>query len=210
MHTVLKSLRLLVIDDHPVVRSGVSLLVQKASCLEIAGYAPTGREAIECAAALRPDVVLLDLCLPDMLAPEVARGIRSVLPSVRIIVFTAFIDHASLAALDNTLVDGCLLKDVTREALIDAVKRVSRGEHVVDPRITGDSSNAAFRGSLALTRREYEVLRRVAMGETNPEIACAIGFSRNTVKACLQTVFQKLGARNRVEVIRRGQEVGLL
>lgn len=205
------ALRLLVVDDHPVVCDGVALLVQNDPMVEVAGSANTGADAIEKAAALAPDVILLDLRLPDMPAPELARRLRGAAPSARIVVFTAFADYATLSTLNDAGIDGCLLKDASRTDLIDSICRAARGERVFDPRIEGGSPRRVhLSGDISLTPRESEVLRRVAMGETNPEIAAAIGLSRNTVKAYLQTVLQKLGARNRVEAIIRAGELGLL
>lgn len=206
------TVRLLIVDDHPVVRDGVALLVQRHPGLEVAGYARNGAEAVEAAAALVPDVVLLDLRLPDMLAPEVVRRLRAVAPAARIVVFTAHADHVALATIRDAGVDGCLLKDATHTDVVDAIRRVAGGEQVFDARIDGVSLDRARvpAGGPALTAREYEVLRRAAMGETNPEIAAALGLSRNTVKAYLQTVLQKLGARNRVEALARANEAGLL
>jgi DNA-binding NarL/FixJ family response regulator len=114
--------------------------------------------------------------------------------------------------LNDAGIDGCLLKDASRTDLIDSICRIARGERVFDSRIEGGSRVRPHDAvtAVALTRREHEVLRRVAMGETNPEIASAIGLSRNTVKAYLQAVLQKLGARNRVEAIIRASESGLL
>ena len=146
-----------------------------------------------------------------MPAPELARRLRDAAPSARIVVFTAFADYATLSTLNDAGIDGCLLKDASRTDLIDSICRAARGERVFDPRIEGGSPRRMhLSGDISLTPRESEVLRRVAMGETNPEIAAAIGLSRNTVKAYLQTVLQKLGARNRVEAIIRAGELGLL
>ena len=104
------------------------------------------------------------------------------------------------------------MKDAARTDLIDYIGRAARGERVFDPRIEGGvpRRKGLLGLDVSLTTREYEVLRRVAIGETNPEIAAAIGLSRNTVKAYLQTVLQKLGARNRVEAIMRASELGLI
>ena len=204
-------LRLLVVDDHPVVCDGVALLVQHDPNVEVAGAAHTGVDAIAKAAVLAPDVILLDLRLPDMPAPELARGLRGAAPRARIVVFTAFADYSTLSTLNEAGIDGCLLKDASRTDLIECIVRVAQGQRYFDPRIEGGPPRRkSVAGDVTLTPRETEVLRRVAMGETNPEIAAAIGLSRNTVKAYLQTVLQKLGARNRVEAIIRAGELGLL
>lgn len=212
LNTTTGALRLLVVDDHPVVCDGVALLVQGDIAVEVSGSANTAVDAIEKASALVPDVILLDLRLPDMPAPELTRRLRQAAPAARIVIFTAFADYTTLSTLNDAGIDGCLLKDASRTDLIDSICRVARGERVFDPRIEGGTRISPTDGAamVALTPREREVLRRVAMGETNPEIALAIGLSRNTVKAYLQTVLQKLGARNRVEAIIRASELKLL
>jgi len=200
-----------VVDDHPVVRDGVTLLLRSDPSLTIVGSAESGRAAIERVAELRPDIVLLDLRLPDMLAPEVVARLRSEHPAGRIVVFTAHADHQGVLAAIEAGAHGGLIKDVAGTDLTAALRRVLRGERVIDPRIAPDErtrSDALAR--TGLTRREYEVLRLAAQGKTNPEIAEATGLTRNTVKTYLQSTLHKLGARNRVEAIGKASEAGLL
>jgi DNA-binding NarL/FixJ family response regulator len=198
----------LVVDDHPVVRDGVVLLLRSDPVLAVVGFAESGRVAVARAVELRPDVVLLDLRLPDMLAPEVITELRRVHPAGRIVVFTAHADHGGFEAAMAAGADGGLLKDVDGPDLSAALRRVLRGEHVVDPRIR--PARSAAPAQCGLTRREYEVLRFAAQGKTNPEIAESTGLTRNTVKTYLQSALHKLGARNRVEAIGRASEAGLL
>jgi two-component system nitrate/nitrite response regulator NarL len=203
------SVRIVVIDDHPVVREGVITLLDRHPSMTVVGYAPTGAEGAALAAQLRPDVILLDLRLPDMLAPEVVTQVKRDVPETKIVVFTAFADHAALESVVRAGADGCLLKDVRPADFVDVVGRVAKGEQCFDPRLD-TARDRRTRGSVDLTPREYDVLRRVAMGESNPEIAEVLALSRNTVKAYLQSVMQKLGARNRIEAISRANEEGLL
>ncbi|MFJ5265280.1 response regulator [Streptomyces sp. NPDC088387] len=201
----------LVVDDHPVVRDGVTLLLRSDPSLVFVGSAESGHAAIERAMELRPDLVLLDLRLPDMLAPEVVTRLRQVHPAGKIVVFTAHADHGAVIAAIEAGADGGLLKDVAGTDLVSALRRVLRGERVVDPRIfPDDSQRSDALARSGLTRREYEVLRFAAQGRTNPEIADATGLTRNTVKTYLQSALHKLGARNRVEAISKASEAGLL
>ncbi|PRX44716.1 LuxR family two component transcriptional regulator [Prauserella shujinwangii] len=205
------SAKVMVVDDHPVVRDGVMMLLRSDPNLRIIGSVESGRAAIEQVSVWRPDIVLLDLRLPDMLAPEVISGLRQEYPAARIVVFTAHGDHQGVVAALEAGANGCLLKDVAGTDLVSAMRRVLRGERVVDPRILpddGQRSDALARSGL--TRREYEVLRLAAQGRTNPEIAEATGLTRNTVKTYLQSALHKLGARNRVEAIGKASEAGLL
>ncbi len=207
-----ETIRVLVVDDHPVVLDGVSLAIGSTSWLTVAGYARTGREAISAVERLQPDVVLLDLRLPDMLAPEVARSIRSRRPGIKIVIFTAYPDHAALEAALDAGAHAVVVKDAERADLVDIIRRVVAGERVVCTGL-GQDHNVLLAQKLkerGLTRREYEILRRVAMGETNPEIATALGLTRNTVKTYLQRALEKLGARNRIEALARANESGIL
>ncbi|RSM77964.1 DNA-binding response regulator [Amycolatopsis sp. WAC 01375] len=209
--TVPSPVTVLVVDDHPVVRDGVSLLLRYDPAMTVVGSAETGRSAIQRAGELKPALILLDLRLPDMLAPEVIAELRRVHPAGRIVVFTAHGDHQGVRAALDSGAHGCLLKDVAGTDLVAALRQVLKGERVVDPRIfpdDGQRSDALARSGL--TRREYEVLRLAAQGQTNPEIAESIGLARNTVKTYLQSALHKLGARNRVEAIGKASEAGLL
>ena len=202
----------LVVDDHPIVLDGVTLALGTTSWLTVAGYARSGREAVTAVERLHPEVVLLDLRLPDMLAPEAVRAIRSHAPGVKVIIFTAYPDHAALEAALAAGAHGVVIKDADRADLVDTIRRVAAGERVVCTDIGLDHNLLLARKlkECGLTRREYEILRRVAMGETNPEIAEALGLARNTVKTYLQRTLEKLGARNRVEALARANESGIL
>jgi DNA-binding NarL/FixJ family response regulator len=200
-----------VVDDHPVVRDGVTLLLRSDPVLTVIGSAESGQAAIQKIALLRPDLVLLDLRLPDMLAPEVISELRKVHPSGTIVVFTAHPDHHGITASLDAGANAALVKDVAGTDLSAALRQVLRGERVIDPRIVPhhvERSDALARSGL--TRREYEVIRYAAQGRTNPEIAESTGLTRNTVKTYLQSALHKLGARNRVEAIVKASEAGLL
>jgi DNA-binding NarL/FixJ family response regulator len=204
--------RVLVVDDHPVVVQGVTMLVRDNPDIEVVGDARSGAEALVAVRELRPHVILLDLRLPDMLGCESTRLLRMAAPGIKILIFTAHAEHPALQLALDAGADGALLKDVADADLADAILRTARGERVLDSRFEQDP--AAWRvpagNSVDLTKREYEILRRVAMGETNPEIADALSLSRNTVKTYFQSALQKLGARNRVEAIVKAGEAGLL
>lgn len=205
-------IRVLVVDDHPVIRGGVELLAAEDPWISVVGSASTGHEAIEAAQQVRADMILLDLRLPDMPAPELVGRLRQVAPRAKILMFTAFADHGAIDVLIEAGADGCLVKDITGGDFSTAVRRVARGVRVVDPRLTGRHVSATpellFR--IGLTKREYEVLRFAAMGHSNPEIADQLTLARNTVKTYLQTAMQKLNARNRVEAIAKAHELRLL
>ena len=207
-----RPVRVLVVDDHPVVCDGVRLLLRTAPGLQVVAMAESARAALATAAREQPDLVLLDVRLPDGSAPDVVRGLRAACPGVRIVLFTA---HADNAVLQPTLlagVDGCLLKDAGCTDLVAALREVMAGGRVCDPRL-GTRPDLLLRErlrELSMTRREYDVVRLAATGLTNPEIAEQLALTRNTVKTYLQCAMQKLGARNRVEAIGKAHEARLL
>jgi len=207
-----KQLKVLVADDHPIVFDGVTLVLQRTSWLQVAGHARTGAETITAAQRYRPDVVLLDLRLPDMLAPEVIAALLADQPTMKIIIFTAYPDHMAIEPALAAGAHGVVVKDTERADLVDVIRRVVAGERVSHTGAGADSVLLLGRKlrEHGLTRREYEILRHVAMGETNPEIAVALGLTRNTVKTYLQRTLEKLGARNRVEALARASQLGIL
>ncbi|MBL7499272.1 response regulator transcription factor [Frankia sp. CNm7] len=207
-----RTVRVLVADDHPIVLDGVTLALRRTPWLEIVGYARTGRHAIEAAARLQPDVVLLDLRLPDMLGPEATAGLLAEAPSLKVILFTAYPDHVAIEAALAAGARGVVVKDTERADLVEVIRKVVGGERVVAADLGADGAAAPRRAldDRGITRREYDILRRVAMGQTNPEIADALGLTRNTVKTYLQRLLEKLGARNRVEALARANELGIL
>ena len=153
------------------MRDGVALLLRGDPALVVVGSAESGRTALERAPQLSPDLVLLDLRLPDMLAPEVVVGLRELVPAARVVVFTAHGDHHGVQAALDAGAHGALLKDAAAIDLVAALRRVLRGERVTDPRLLPGEAGRAAQARSGLTRREYEVLRLAAQGRTNPEIA---------------------------------------
>ena len=204
--------RLLVVDDHPVVCDGVSLLLSRDASIEVVGSAERGRDAVTETARLRPDVVLLDLRLPDTDPPRLVAQLLVAAPQCRILLFTAHADSVAVQSCLEAGAAGCLLKDVGTEELISGLHAVVAGGRVVDPRF-GRRPDLGLRerlNALSMTRREFEVVRLLATGMSNPEIAEELGLTRNTVKTYVQCALQKLGARNRVEAIAKAHEARLL
>lgn len=197
-------IRVFVVDDHPVVRDGVALLANTSRKIEVVGYAATGKSALEHVREMRPHVILLDLRLPDMLAPELIGAFARIVPTARIVVFTAYPDHPAVRAALDAGACGVVPKDAARTDLVSVITAAALGEDAAP------TFQPAQRTHALVGRREYDVLRRVAIGETNQEIADAMCLSPNTVKAYLRNLMQKLDARNRVEAISRAREVGLL
>lgn len=203
-------IRVVVVDDHPVVLDGVRLLLREDPAIRVVGGAPDAGSAVRLAARTRPHVVLLDLRLPDAMASELVGPLRRAAPAARLLVFTAYRDHAALQATLEAGVDGCLLKDAGSTDLVSAVRQAALGVAIFDPRV-GDATRMRSRlFDTGLTRREYDVLRHAAAGLTNPEIAEQLGLTRHTVTGYLRNAMRKLDARNRIELITKAAKSGLL
>ncbi len=194
--------RIVIVDDHPVVHDGVAAQLQRYPDMVVVGHAGTGAAAVTVCAAERPDVVLLDLRLPDCLAADVVPAVHRVSPDSRILLFTAFPEHAAVAPTLAAGACGILVKHAGGTAIRDAIRSVAR---------TGAFHTGTSASSTApVTAREYDVLRLVAAGHTNPEIGTELNLSVNTVKTYLRTVMQKLAARNRAQLIANARGQGLL
>lgn len=206
------AVRVLVVDDHPVVADGVRLLLREEPDIEVIGSASDAATATRVVELDQPHVVLLDLHLPDALASELVGKLRAVAPQVHVVVFTAHRDHAALGPTLDAGVDGCLLKDAGATDLAAALRQVTHGIPSFDPRVD-DRVTHRLQGRLyesGLTRREYDVVRHAAAGRTNPEIAEQLGLTRHTVTGYLRDAMRKLGARNRIELITKASQSGLL
>ncbi|QJY45401.1 response regulator [Pseudonocardia broussonetiae] len=198
-----RGIRVVVVDDHPVVRDGVVTQLDRHGDIRVVGSAADAAAAVRLCAAEKPDVVLLDLRLPDAVAVDVVPRIREVSPASRVLLFTAFPEHAAVAPSLAAGACGLVVKDASGTVLRDALREVFR---------TGRYDGAGTAGSAAapVTPREYDVLRLVAFGHTNVEIGEQLGLSVNTVKTYLHNVMGKLQARNRAQVIANARAHGLL
>ncbi len=194
--------RLLVVDDHPVVALGIRSLLA-GSGITLVGTAETAHDAVARARALQPDVILLDVRLPDRDAPDVVRQLVAAGCPSRILLFTANRSHPAVRAALTAGAHGCLPKQISAAQLIATIKEAARPEY------TGGEAGAD--GAIEqLTMRQQQILDRVARGATNREIADEMRLAPNTVKTYWQQTLVKLGARNRVEAIARAYEIGLI
>ena len=193
-------IRVLLAEDHRLVRAGLERLLATADDIEVVGGAADGEEAVALAAETNPDVVLMDLSMPNMDGIEATRAILAANQAVQIVVLTSLADRERiLAALDAGAV-GYLLKDSEPEELIGGVRSAARGESPLDPKAARAVLTArATRERADLSEREREVLRCVAEGMPNKLIARELGISEKTVKAHLTRVFQQIGVTDRTQ-----------
>jgi DNA-binding NarL/FixJ family response regulator len=202
---------LLIVDAQPIVRYGVRLFMHDTPQILAIEDADSGHEAVAAALRSRANVILLDSWLPDMLLPEAVDGLRSVSPSVRIVIFAA---HLSPTLRDQALrlgVHGILGKNATPQHLREIVARVAAGEVIAAPPQDEVLRRAAEKlHRTPLTPHEHEILRRAARGESNAEIAKAVHLAPTTVKSYVQSALRKLGARNRVEAVYKLSELQVL
>ncbi|MBE7471063.1 MAG: DNA-binding response regulator [Anaerolineae bacterium] len=208
-------IRILVADDHPVVRDGLVAILGTQPDFEIVGEAGTGAEAVERARELRPDVMLLDLEMPELDGVEVLRRLSQSNPEIRVIVFTAFDTDERILGAVQAGAQGYLLKGAPRKELFDAVRVVRAGGSLLQPVVASKllrqvSHPAQVNEVEALTLRELEVLRLVAQGLQNKEIAAALVISERTVKFHVSSIMGKLGAGNRTEAVRLATQQGLI
>jgi DNA-binding NarL/FixJ family response regulator len=196
------SIRVVLVDDHAVVRTGLAQLLGGAEDIEVVGQAGDGAEAVDVVTRTRPDVVVMDLQMPGMDGVEATRRIVAAELGAEIVVLTSFSDSARIvAALDAGAV-GYLLKDADPEDVLDGVRAVSRGESPIHPKVARQLLTARSETSsvaMQLTPREAEVLSLVRSGLANKQIARRLGISERTVKAHLTSVFQRIGVADRTQ-----------
>jgi two-component system response regulator DevR len=200
-----RPIRLLVVDDHKVVRVGLRTLLGGTERIHVVGEAETMATAITEAARLKPDVVLMDIRLPDGSGIEACREIRAARPEARVLFLTSFVDDDAVMATIFAGADGYLLKEIDEDALIRAIETVAEGRSILDSAVTqrmlakmkAHSAPPAESRSESLSSQEQKVLALVAEGQTNKEIAASLGLSDKTVRNYLSNIFQKLQVSRR-------------
>jgi DNA-binding NarL/FixJ family response regulator len=208
-----KPIRILVADDHPVVRDGLVAMLSTQPDFQVVAEASNGQEAVEKAAALQPDVVLLDLEMPGMDGVEALKSLHARYPAMRALVFTAFDTDERILGAVRAGAQGYLLKGAPREELFHAVRVVSRGGSLLQPVVASKLLQHMSNGSLkapALTRRELEVLALLVQGMSNREIAEKLVISERTAKYHVSSILSKLGASNRTEAVSIAVQQGLI
>ncbi|MCM6762982.1 response regulator transcription factor [Rathayibacter sp. ZW T2_19] len=191
-------IRVLIVDDHPLVRAGLAGLVRATEDLVLVGEAAGGEEALALATTLAPEVVLMDLSMPGMDGVEATARLRVLVPSARVVVLTSFDDRARVLAALRAGAVGYQLKDADPVAVLAAVRSAAGGDVPLDPRAARALLPASDGSSDAgLSAREEQVLRLIASGRSNKEIARELGIAERTVKVHVGHAFTRIGVRDR-------------
>lgn len=214
----METIEILIVDDHAVVRDGLVTMFGRQTDFLVTGEAVNGLEAVEKARELQPDVILMDLRMPELDGVGAMNQIRENNPDVKFIVLTTYdTDEYIFGAIDAGA-KGYLLKDASREDLFQSVRAVHRGESLIEPgvaaklldRLAQMSRQARFGGPQVLSERELEVLRLMAAGAANKSIASDLAISESTVKTHVTNIFQKLEVNHRTEAVTQALQRGII
>jgi len=211
--------RILIADDHAVLRDGLRQLLERERDFQVVGEAGDGEEAVSLSKQLKPDIVIMDIVMPKISGIEATKLIKQDNPSTAVLIFTAYSDIRYILGLMEAGACGYLLKNARSKEIAGAIRAVRSGESVLDSVVThkllqravgltGDKGDASMEGQL--TAREIEVLRLAARGMSNKEIAQTLFLSLRTVKAHLTHVFNKMGVGSRTEAIMKGFTKGYI
>ena len=209
-------IRILVADDHLIIRQGLRLILETQAGFELVGEAADGAEAIRLCVELHPDVVLMDLRMPGMDGLSAIERLRTEQPGIAVVILTTFNEDDLMMRGLRLGAKGYLLKDTDRETLFNTIWAASRGETLLRPEILarvlaqGMATGAPASTQTDLTERELEVLRGVAQGERSKEIALRLGITERTVKAHLASIYSRLGVDSRAAAIAVAAQRGIL
>ena len=208
-------IRILIADDHLIVREGLRLILEAADGMELVGEAADGAEAVRLASQLQPDVVLMDLRMPGMDGLAAIERLQATHPDIAVVILTTYNEDDLMVRGLRAGARGFLLKDTGRETLFNAIRAAARGEMLLKPDVvarllTQKKPSVSSSNGLGLTDREREVLEGVAQGERSKEIAVRLGITERTVKAHLTSIYNKLGVDSRAAAVAAAAQRGWL
>ncbi|HUO27680.1 MAG TPA: response regulator transcription factor [Bryobacteraceae bacterium] len=201
-------IRVLSVDDHPVVREGIAALMARQSDMELIAEASNGREAIEQFRMHHPDVTLMDLQMPEMGGIDALSAIRGEFPDARIIVLTSYAGDIQVSRALKAGARAYLLKDMLRKELLETIRAVHAGQKRVSSEVAAEIAEHAT--DEILTPRETDVLRLIAGGKANKEIAAQLGLTEQTVKSHVKNILGKLGANDRTHAVTTALKRGII
>lgn len=212
----MESIKILIADDHPVVREGLIAMLSREVDFDVVGEAKDGVEAVNKTKELSPDVVLIDLRMPEMDGVEAMRQIKSMMPDVKFIILTTYSDDEYIFSGIEAGARAYLLKDAPREDLFKAIRAVYRGESLIQPVVASkllDRFSELSRRTPSgeeLSGRELEILGLMAKGAANKEISAQLNIAQSTVKTHITNIFQKLGVNDRTEAVTQALKKGII
>ena len=202
------SIRILTVDDHALLREGIAALLAAERDMRVVGAAANGREALQQFRLLRPDIVLMDLQMPDMSGIDAITAIRAEVPDARIIVLTTYNGDAHIIRALKAGACGYLLKNLAHSELIDMIRAVHAGRKTLSPEASFEL--AAHASDNTLTAAELAVLRLIAAGNTNKQIADQLKITEDTVKGRIRSILSKLGASDRTHAVTISLKRGII
>jgi NarL family two-component system response regulator LiaR len=207
--------RVLIVDDHAVVRRGIQMFLETDPSIQIVGEAEDCQDAVRKATSLQPDVILMDLVMPHGDGIEAIAEIKRHNPDLKIVVLTTFGDESRVGAAMEAGANGYLLKDADGGALLQAVHAVRQGDMPIHPRVAqyivrNFAKHNGTNGNKSLTEREKEILQLVSQGLSNKAIAQILSLSAGTVKVHVSNILEKLGVSNRTEASVLALQMGLI
>jgi len=203
-----KPIRILTVDDHPLLREGIAALVATQSDMKVVGEASNGIEALEMFRKHRPDITLMDLVMPGMKGVDAIIAIRTEFPEARIIVLTTYTGDVQVLRALKAGARGYLLKGLMRKELLETVRAVHAGQKCIPPEVAAQLAEHA--GDEALSAREIEVLRLIAGGNANKQIADQLSITEETVKGHVKNILAKLSANDRTHAVTIGLKRGII
>ena len=213
----MSAIRVLICDDHPIVRQGVRSVLTNHADIEVVGEAENASTLFAIIDSLKPDVVLVDIRMPGQSGIDVTQRLKRDYPDVKVIILSTYDDDEFLFGALRAGADGYLLKSASQEVLADSIRQVGHGERLLSPTLVSkvmrefrDLAKDKARGESGLTDQEVEVLRMIAAGATNKEIAEKLYWSEVTVKRKVQDILEKMGVANRAQAVAEAGKRGLL
>jgi DNA-binding NarL/FixJ family response regulator len=201
-------IKVLTVDDHPLMREGIGSVLEREPDIKLVAEACNGREAIERFRMYRPDITLMDLQMPEMKGIDAIVAIRSEFPGARIIVLTTYAGDVQALRAIKAGASGYMLKSMVRKELSETIRAVHAGQRRIPPEIATEIAEHA--GGDALSEREVQVLRQVAGGNANKEVAAQLGISEETVKAHMKSILAKLSANDRTHAVMIAVKRGII